>query len=322
MLKDTLFQEKHKEKITPYNQQEMIFRCRLFCGSNTKRTSSRNTGKMDTVDSGKFPLIQEILLEKKLAGKLIGHKLYYLPETGSTNEEAFRLGVAGAPEGTVVLADSQTKGRGRMQRVWHSPAAANIYTSLILRPHLPPTAAPQISLAAGVAVAELLEQYCPGRVELKWPNDVLINGKKICGILAQMKTAAENVDFVVVGIGINVNMTKQHFPAEILEIATSLISETGREFSRQDLIIELYENFAKWYKKLLQNGFAVIKEKWLSLAPMIGQDVQIIFLNEKVAGKAIDLDEDGSLIIINGKNKKLKITAGDSTILNKAQRQP
>ncbi len=270
---------------------------------------------MAKAQDDKFPGFPRSLLEKNLAGKLIGHKLYYFPEIGSTNDEAFRLGQEGAPEGTVVIADSQIKGRGRMQRIWHSPAGSNIYTSLILRPHLKAAVAPQISLVAGVAVAETLTQYCPDKIELKWPNDVLVNGKKICGILAQMKTAAEEVDFVVVGIGINVNIGKNQFPADISDIATSLSLETGKEISRQDLIINLYENFAKWYKKLLQNGFAAIKEKWLKMAPMIGQNVQIMFLNEKVIGEAVDLDDDGSLIILTAKNEKLNISAGDATIL-------
>ncbi|MEQ8254235.1 MAG: biotin--[acetyl-CoA-carboxylase] ligase, partial [Smithellaceae bacterium] len=130
----------------------------------------------------------EDFLRKSLTGKLIGHKLYYVPQTGSTNDDAYLLGVEGMPEGTVVLADSQTSGKGRMARVWHSPAGSNIYTSIVLRPSLQPADAPQISLVAGVAVAELLEGYCSGRVELKWPNDVLVGGRKICGILAQMKT--------------------------------------------------------------------------------------------------------------------------------------
>jgi BirA family biotin operon repressor/biotin-[acetyl-CoA-carboxylase] ligase len=257
----------------------------------------------------------EELLRKNLTGKLIGHKLYYFPEIGSTNDEAYRLGIAGAEEGTVVIAGSQTKGRGRMQRIWHSPAGANIYTSIILRPRIKPARAPQISLAAGVAVAELLEKYCPGEVELKWPNDVLVNGRKICGILAQMKTAADEVDFVVVGIGINVNIKQNKFPADLCDIATSLAIAAGRDFSRDELIISLYENMAKWYKKLLPDGFTAVKEKWLTLAPMIGQNVQVMFLGDKVKGKALGLDEDGSLIILTLKNEKLKISAGDASII-------
>jgi BirA family transcriptional regulator, biotin operon repressor / biotin---[acetyl-CoA-carboxylase] ligase len=254
-------------------------------------------------------------IEEKLSGKLIGYKLYYYPEIGSTNDEAYRLGMEGALEGTVVIADMQTKGKGRMQRVWHSPAGSNIYTSIILRPPFKPAAAPQISLVAGVAVAELLEQFCPGRIDLKWPNDVLINDKKVCGILAQMKPSVDQVDFVVVGIGINVNIRQNQFPADICDIATSLRAETGREILREDLIISLYENFAKWYKKLLQDGFASIKERWLGFAAMIGRNIQIKYFNETLTGKAIGINDAGSLILLNAKGEKLIINAGDATIL-------
>ena len=249
----------------------------------------------------------EELLKNNLAGKLIGHKLYYYPEIGSTNDEAYRLGMEGAPEGTVIIAGSQTKGKGRMQRVWHSPAGSNIYTSIVLRPRLKSTAAPQISLVAGVAVAELLEQYCPGRVTLKWPNDVLLNERKVCGILAQMKTMAEEVDFVVVGIGLNVNIQRNEFPEELRNLATSLRAEAGRKISRQDLIISLYENLAKWYKKLLQDGFAAVKEKWLSLAPMIGRNVQVMFLQETVTGKALGIDGQGALLVLTTKGEAISV---------------
>jgi BirA family biotin operon repressor/biotin-[acetyl-CoA-carboxylase] ligase len=256
-------------------------------------------------------------LKKSLAGTLIGRKLYYYPEIGSTNDEAFRLGVEGEPEGAVVIADSQSKGKGRLQRAWHSPAGANIYTSVILRPNFEPVKAPQLSIVAGVAAAELLNNYCPGQVQLKWPNDVLIGGKKACGILAQMKISESAIDFVVLGIGINVNIGYNQFPADIRNIATSLAIETGKELSRPELIISLYENLAKWYKRLLQNGFNVVKDKWLSLAPMIGRNVQVMFQEEAVSGKAISLDDDGSLILLTAGNKEVKVSAGDATILKR-----
>ena len=258
------------------------------------------------------------VLEKSLAGKFIGRPLYYYPEIGSTNDEAFRLGIAGAPEGTAVIADSQTKGKGRLQRVWHSPPGSNIYTSILLRPNYSPDQAPQISIAAGVAVAEIINEYCPGQVQLKWPNDVLLNKKKVCGILAQMKTSADVIDFVVVGMGINVNIGYNQLPQDIRTIATSLAIETGREIARLELIISLYENLAKWYKELTQRGFDAIKEKWLNLAPMINQDVQIMFRNGGVRGKALGLDDDGSLIILTANNETVKVSAGDATILKES----
>jgi BirA family biotin operon repressor/biotin-[acetyl-CoA-carboxylase] ligase len=258
------------------------------------------------------------VLEKRLAGKFIGRPLYYYPEIGSTNDEAFRLGIAGAPEGTAVIADSQTKGKGRMQRLWHSPPGSNIYTSILLRPNFKPDQAPQISIAAGVAVAEILSQYCPGQVQLKWPNDVLLNKKKLSGILAQMKTSADGIDFVVLGIGINVNIGYKQLPSEIQSIATSLAIETGREIDRLELIISLYENIAKWYKELAQRGFDAIKEKWLNLAPMIGRQVQVRFCSEGVSGEALGLDDDGSLIILTVNNETVKVSAGDATILKES----
>jgi BirA family biotin operon repressor/biotin-[acetyl-CoA-carboxylase] ligase len=236
------------------------------------------------------------LLENKLAGSLIGHKIHFYPEIGSTNDEAFNLAAAGSPEGTVVIADSQTKGKGRLQRAWHSPSGSNIYTSIILRPNLEPDRAPQISILAGVAVAEIMDNFCPGMVNLKWPNDVLLKGKKVCGILAQMKTLASRIDFIILGIGINVNI------------------------SRQELIIGLYENLAKWYKKLITDGFSVVKEKWLSMAPMIGQSVQIMSGNEVISGKALGIDEQGSLVLLTAEDRKIKISAGDATILKETQK--
>jgi len=130
-----------------------------------------------------------------------------------------------------------------------------------------------------------------------------------------MKTAADQVDFIVVGIGINVDIRQNQFPTDICDIATSLSIETRREILREDLIISLYENFAKWYKKILQNGFASIKERWLGFAAMIGRNVQIKYFNETLTGKAIGINDAGSLILLNAKGEKIIINAGDATIL-------
>ena len=256
-------------------------------------------------------------LKQRLAGKFIGHPLYYYQEIGSTNDEAYRLGIKGAPEGTALIAESQSAGKGRMQRVWHSPAGANIYTSIILRPEFETVRAPQISIAAGVAVAETLDPYCPGKVWLKWPNDVLIGGKKVCGILAQMKMSGNAIDFVVVGIGINVNLNPEQFPPDIQKIATSLTIEAGCEISRPDLIIRLYENMAKWYRELVQNGFGPVKEKWLGLSSMIGKPVSVMFREEAVSGTALGLDDDGSLILLTDRDETVRVSAGDATILKR-----
>jgi len=258
------------------------------------------------------------ILKQRLKGHLIGSPLYYYEEIGSTNDEAFRLGQEGAPEGTVCIADRQSAGRGRMQRVWHSPPCANIYTSILLRPSFDPFRAGQISIAAGVAVAETLNPVCDGKATLKWPNDVQIGGKKVCGILAQMKTSGVAIDFVVLGIGINVNITQEQFPKDIQEIATSLSIAAKTELSRPDLIIRLYENMAKWYREL-QIGFDPVREKWLGLAPMIGQNVSVRFGDETASGKALGLGDDGSLLLETDENKRVRVSAGDATILQRKE---
>ena len=254
------------------------------------------------------------ILKNNLDGILFGRPLHYYSETGSTNDEAFALGIAGASEGTAVIADYQSKGKGRFQRSWHSPSGVNIYTSIILKPQMSSSEVSQIPIMAGVAVADALETYYPDKINLKWPNDVLLNNKKVCGILSQAKISEGKIDFIVLGIGINVNVAYNQFLEEIRDSATSLAIETGMAISRQELIISLYENLEKWYKKLLQKGFGPIKERCLKLMPMIGQTVQVVFKDETIVGKATDIDEDGALILIAKGNKEIKVSAGDATI--------
>lgn len=256
-------------------------------------------------------------LEERFSGKLFGRKISFYSETASTNDSAFSMGMADASEGTVVIADRQSRGRGRLQRSWYSPANVNIYTSVILRPQINTSESSRISIMAGVAVAEFLEPLCPGCVRLKWPNDVLLNHKKVCGILSQAKIDQTRLDFIVLGIGLNVNMSQDQLSEEIRHTATSLTLETGREFSRQELLIQLYENLEKWYKQLTQNGFDAIRKKWLDFAIMIGQDIHVVFGDEIIEGKAKDIDGDGALILFVEGNKEIKVSAGDATIIKR-----
>jgi len=254
-------------------------------------------------------------LEKELSAEIIGRKIYYFTEIGSTNDEAFMLGKEGAPEGTVVLADSQVKGKGRLERIWHSPPQVNIYTSIILRPDCLHVDASRITIMGGLAVAEIIENICPGETRIKWPNDVLLSGKKVCGILAQMQSHGDKIDFVVVGIGINVNMNVEELPLEIKSVATSIFVQTGELFSRQDILISLYKNISKWYKTFLAGGFDMIKEKWLTMAALIGGDVCVRFRNEVINGKAVGIDQQGALILSRPGGEIVKILAGDASIL-------
>jgi len=255
------------------------------------------------------------ILKEKFSGKLFGHSLYYQTETASTNNDAFTLGIQGAPEGTVIIADTQTSGKGRLRRLWHSPPELNIYTSVILRPQIEPFRTTGIPIMAGVAVAEILDLYCPGRIELKWPNDVMIKNKKVCGILSEAKINEGKVDFIVLGMGINVNIQYDQFSEGIRDIATSLAIESGRKIDRLELIIRLYENLEKWYKQQLQKGFGPVKNKWLELTSMINQMIEVKFGTENIEGKAVGLDDNGALILLSEDHREIKVSAGDATII-------
>jgi BirA family biotin operon repressor/biotin-[acetyl-CoA-carboxylase] ligase len=244
-----------------------------------------------------------------LRGKRIGHTVHFLEITDSTNDVAFALAKSGAAEGTVVIADAQTKGKGRLNRIWQSPPTCNIYTSIVLRPHIAPVFACRMTLMAGVAVAEFLSRYC-AQVMLKWPNDVKINDKKICGILSEMSASAGKIDFVIVGIGINVNMGKGDFDPAFRDVSTSLKEETGNDISRLDLIVELYDHMEAFYKMLLENGFEPIRERWLKYANNIGKYVSVTLKDEIQNGRVRGIDEYGALLIEEDHNIK-RITAGD-----------
>src|SRR3989304_5569453 len=156
--------------------------------------------------------LNEQNLKAALKGKAIGSPLYFFGEMESTNTFAFGLADQGAPEGTVVIANSQTKGRGRLQRRWESPPDVNLYASVILRPDIAPVLAPSLTLMAGVAVADLVSSYCPGGVQLKWPNDVQVHRKKLAGILSEIKIVEKKIKFVILGLGVNINLSKEAIP--------------------------------------------------------------------------------------------------------------
>jgi len=256
-------------------------------------------------------MIDEKKLQKSLSSRLVGQRVIYLKTVDSTNEYAFGVANKGASEGTVILADEQTKGKGRLQRVWQSPPGLNIYTSVILRPPFKPAVAPRITLMAGVAVADLVSQYGVRGVALKWPNDVLIGGRKVCGILTEMKATGDRVDFVVVGIGLNVNMRKEDFSSEILDRATSVREETGSVTPRQDLAVQLYHHLEKWYKVLLEEGFPPVRESWLAFADILGKKIRTGPGKDEQPGQVIGVDEDGALLIKNPMGLRQRVISGD-----------
>ena len=180
-------------------------------------------------------------LESRMRTEWAGRNVFYYPETDSTNLRIRQLGDEGAPHGTLAVADMQTAGRGRRGRIWESPAGSSIYMSLLLRPDLLPGTAPALTLVMACSVAEGIMDCEDVKVQIKWPNDVIINGKKLVGILTEMSSQVDYIDHVVIGVGINVNMTG--FPENIRETATSLRIETGHKVKRAPLIAAVMKRF-------------------------------------------------------------------------------
>jgi BirA family biotin operon repressor/biotin-[acetyl-CoA-carboxylase] ligase len=257
----------------------------------------------------------EAALQSGLAGKKIGGRLHLLAEVDSTNRLALRLAREGAPEGTVVLADLQSAGRGRLKRDWQSPPGCNLYTSLVLRPAIAPANAAGITLMAGVAAAEAVLAFCPAGVGLKWPNDVRIGGRKVCGILAETRLSGATLVAVVVGIGLNVNIARADFDPVHRESATSLREETGKEQSREKVALLLYACLERWYETFLREGFAPVRRRWLALSEMEGRRIRVLFHDEVREGRVAGIDHDGALLLADGPGALLRITAGDATIM-------
>ncbi len=249
-------------------------------------------------------------LTERLKGRSFGGRVHFLKEVDSTNLRAAELARKGAGEGEVVVSEHQRKGRGRLGRSWQSPPGVNLYASFVLRPHIPPAVSPQITLTAGVAVAEALSTYVAEGVTLKWPNDVQIGGRKVCGILAEMRLKGSEVDFVVVGIGINVNIRREAFDPSFRETSTSLREELGREMSRLDVAVRMFDCFERWYGIFLRDGFQPVRDRWLTYAGILGREIEVRSGDEVQAGRVIGIDGEGALLL-ETRGGMRRVIAGD-----------
>jgi BirA family biotin operon repressor/biotin-[acetyl-CoA-carboxylase] ligase len=239
----------------------------------------------------------------------------YFRQTDSTNLRARELAAQGAPEGTLVVAEQQTQGRGRRQRTWFSPPQLGIYASLILRPAIAPMEAPRMTLLAAVAVADALLAQTPLKVTIKWPNDILVRGRKIAGILTEVSTGMDTVDYMVVGLGLNVNGLSSEFPEEIRSHVTSIRSETGAPFSRSQLLRSCLEHFEHYYDIFHARGFAPVLQRWRSLTDMLGRRVRIDMIGTQCAGEVSGFDQDGFLILRDQGGRSIRIFSGDVTFI-------
>lgn len=252
------------------------------------------------------------MLRQRLKGNLFGKRIYHFFKTDSTNRVALELGHAGEPEGAVVVAEEQTAGRGRAGRAWHSEHAAGIYATLLLRPRLAPVQAPLLTMMAGLSAHAAIQAQTGLTVDLKWPNDLLINGKKVGGILTEMHAEPGQIRFVIVGIGLNVNQEK--FAGELGAIATSLRLETGKTQSRLELLVRLLREFENDYNQFLREGAASITKKFVAISSYAqGRRVRVTNGAESFAGTTAGLGPEGLLQVRRDDGAVVTVIAGDVT---------
>jgi BirA family biotin operon repressor/biotin-[acetyl-CoA-carboxylase] ligase len=254
-------------------------------------------------------------IARHLKTERFGRRLACFESIDSTNVHAAQLAREDAPEGTLVLAEAQTRGRGRLGRSWVSPPRLNLYASFVLRPRLAPADAPQLALAAAVAVARTLEPLAPGRVAIKWPNDCLLDGKKVAGILTEMDAEVDRIRSIVLGIGVNLNAPARAFPPELRATATSVWLATGERVDRARFAAALCGALEGVYDRVVRDGFAVIAPEWESLSCLTGRRVTIDGAGRRSEGTVRGIDERGRLVL-DGTNGEERIMAGDVSIVD------
>jgi BirA family biotin operon repressor/biotin-[acetyl-CoA-carboxylase] ligase len=252
------------------------------------------------------------LLRGQLKGSLFGKRIYHFFKTDSTNRVAMQLGYAGEPEGAVILAEEQGAGRGRAGRTWHSERAAGVYATLLLRPRISPVQAPLLTMMAGLSAHAAIQSQTDLQLDLKWPNDLVLNGKKLGGILTEMYADTSLVHFVIVGIGINVNQEK--FPAELSGIATSLRVETGKNLSRLELLARLLREFETDYNRFLREGAKSVTDRFTRASSYaVGKKVRVTNGRDTFNGVTAGLVPEGLLQVEREDGKIVTVIAGDVT---------
>jgi len=243
----------------------------------------------------------------------LGRALHCFAELDSTNITARELAAGGAPHGTVVIADAQRAGRGRLGRTWASPAGKNLYLSAVLCSDLPAERLPRISLLAGVAVCETVREWCAA--EIKWPNDILAGGRKVVGILTEMDDSPSG-RVVIPGIGVNLNAELDDFPAELRDKAGSLRLVTGHAVDRARCAAHLLNNLERRYDEWLRDGFAPIAAAWRGMTPLVGRNIRVQEHTQLIEGTVIDIADDGALRLRLSDGGEHRVVAGDVTVLN------
>jgi len=247
----------------------------------------------------------------KLRNLLSERNIIFLTSVDSTNTYAIKLAENGSPHGTLIIADTQTKGRGRLGRNWFSPPKKNIYMSIILRPEIKAEEATLLTIMAGVASARALRNTTGLGVKLKWPNDIVMFEKKLGGILTETKTNHGRLIFAVIGIGINVNMVAKDFPSGIRSFSTSIKIDLGKSIPLPPIIAKIVKETEQWYKVLTGGNRDILLNEWRQLSATLGSNVKVTVGSKAVTGIAEDIDDKGMLILRLLSGEVKKISTGD-----------
>jgi BirA family biotin operon repressor/biotin-[acetyl-CoA-carboxylase] ligase len=248
---------------------------------------------------------------RSLARGPLGRRIIFLQETGSTNDAAMELAASGEPHGTVVVAERQTHGKGRLGRRWVSPAGRNIYMSVILRPGLRPREGTLLTILSSVAACLALRETTGLDARIKWPNDIQAGGRKLGGILLETRAEPDVISHAVAGIGINVNMASSHFPASIRDIATSVLIETGVRHRRSPIAAAVLNRMSEGLEALGKEGRRPLLDGWRELSSTLGHKVIVTEGEETVSGTAMDIDDEGRLILRLPNRRLRTVSSGD-----------
>lgn len=241
-----------------------------------------------------------------------GKNVIYYEETDSTNTALRKLVTDSMEEGTVVIAEYQNAGKGRLGRMWTSPKGAGVWMSILLRPDMPPNEASKLTLIAGLSVCKAIRSLTGLNADIKWPNDVLINGKKICGILTEMNAEMDHINFIILGIGVNVNMSE--FSEELSEVATSLKIEGGKLYLRKAIVQIILQEFEKSYNNyVLGNDFEEFANEYRKYCVTLNKEVKVLS-KKPFSGKAVNINSDGELIVEKENGERTIVFSGEVSI--------
>jgi len=259
-------------------------------------------------------LLADDLLARLGKTRVIGRDIQVFEQTTSTNDVIEKLARDGVKEGVVVFAESQTKGRGRLGRKWISPARKGLWFSILLRPDLRPQETTQLTVASATALRRAIISETNLQPEIKWPNDILLGGKKVAGILTELSAELDRVKHVVLGIGIDVNLDADELPAELKKTATSLKIETGENVSRAKLAVEILRELDTDYLRICAGKFSEVADEWEAHCTTIGKNVIVQTGNRKIRGRAESLGDDGALLLRTEHGHIERIIGGDVTL--------